>query len=66
MNTVQELKTAIKSLPEEDYSRLRKWFIERDWKLWDSQLRKDSDAGKLDFLIEEAINEKAGGNLRYL
>ena len=66
MSTVQELKTAIKLLPEEDYDRLRKWFVERDWKLWDIQLKKDSDAGRLNFLIEEAIHEKAGGELREL
>ncbi|MBT7069602.1 MAG: hypothetical protein HN975_01775 [Anaerolineae bacterium] len=66
MNTVQELKTAIQLLPEEDYSRLRKWFVERDWKIWDTQLREDSDTGRLDFLIEEAFNHKAGGDLRNL
>ena len=66
MNTVQELQTAIQSLPEEDYSRLRKWFVERDWKIWDTQLREDSDAGRLDFLIEEALSDKVGGNLRDL
>lgn len=66
MSTVQELKTAIQSLPEEDYSRLRKWFAERDWELWNTQLREDSDAGRLDFLIEEALSEKDGGDLRDL
>jgi len=66
MNTVQDLKTAIQLLPEEDYSRLRKWFIERDWKVWDTQLQEDSDAGRLDFLIEEAFIEKSSGGLRDL
>lgn len=66
MSTVQELQTTIKSLPEEDYTRLRKWFVERDWKIWDTQLSEDSDAGRLNFLIEEAFHEKAGGDLRDL
>ena len=40
--------------------RLRDWFAERDWERWDKQIEKDSEAGKLDFLIKEALNEKKG------
>lgn len=64
MSTVQELKSAIEVLPEEDYSHLRKWFAERDWELWNTEIREDSDADRLDFLIEEAFSEKADGSLR--
>jgi len=39
---------------------LRDWFAERDWERWDKQIEKDSEAGKLDFLIKEALNEKKG------
>ena len=30
MTKVEELEMAITSLPEEDYSRIRQWFLERD------------------------------------
>lgn len=66
MNTVEEIKKAIASLPEKEYVRLRKWFSEKDWEEWDKKIAKDSKAGKLDFLIEEALNEKKVGRLRDL
>ena len=66
MSTVEEIQSAIVSLPPEEYARLRAWFIERDWEQWDQQIAADAQAGKLDFLIAEAMAEKAQGHLRDL
>ena len=66
MTKVQELKAAIESLPREDYAQLRLWFAQRDWALWDAEIEADTEAGTLDFLIQEAFDEKARGNLREL
>ena len=66
MFTAEKIKEAINSLPEKEYVRLRKWFSEKDWKKWDKKIKQDSEAGKLDFLIEEALNEKNKGTLRNL
>lgn len=66
MIKAQEIQAAIESLPWEEYVRLRQWFIERDWEQWDQQIEADSEAGKLDFLIKEALDEKARGLLREL
>ena len=66
MITVEEIKKAIASLPEKEYVSLREWFSEKDWEKWDKKIEKDSKAGKLDFLIEEALNEKKIGRLRDL
>jgi hypothetical protein len=63
---VEEIQVAIESLPYQDYIRLRQWFSERDWGKWDKQIEADSESGKLDFLIEEALNEKAKDILREL
>lgn len=63
---VNEIKAAIEALPEEEYVRLRRWFSERDWEKWDRQIELDSESGKLDFLIREALDEKAKGNLKGL
>ena len=59
MPSVEEIQSAIVSLPPEEYARLRAWFIERDWEQWDQQIAADAQAGKLDFLIAEAMAEKA-------
>jgi hypothetical protein len=63
---LEEIQVAIESLPYEEYIRLRQWFSERDWGEWDRQIEADSESGKPDFLIEEALNEKAKGILKEL
>jgi hypothetical protein len=66
MTQVEKIQVAIESLSLEDYARLKQWFLERDWEEWDKQIELDSKAGKLDFLIKEALVEKAKGNLQEL
>lgn len=66
MSTVEEIKTAIDSLPVDDYVQLRDWFTEKDWENWDRQLEQDVRAGRLDFLAKEALEEKAERRLREL
>lgn len=66
METVKDIEIAIEHLPEKEYVRLREWFSERDWGKWDKQIETDSQSGKLDFLIKEALDEKAKGNLKEL
>ena len=59
-----EIKAAIEALPEDEYVQLRQWFADRDWEIWDRQLALDSESGKLDFLIKEALNEKEKKSLK--
>ncbi|CDI00962.1 conserved hypothetical protein [Candidatus Competibacter denitrificans Run_A_D11] len=63
---IADIQAVIESLPPEQYARLRDWFTERDWALWDRQIEADAAAGKLDFLIDEALAEKVRGTLREL
>lgn len=56
--TVEQLQVEIEALPDSDFVRLRKWFIDRDWERWDKQLESDVAAGKLDFLLDEAAAAK--------
>ena len=57
MVTVEEIKEAIAVLPESEFANLRNWLTEEDWKKWDDQISRDSEEGKLDFLIKEANKE---------
>ena len=66
MMKVEQLQIEIEALPEEDFSRLRRWFAEKDWELWDNQLESDVAAGKLDFLLDEASAAKMQEKLREL
>ena len=64
--TVEQLQIEINALPESDFVRLRKWFVDKDWERWDRQLESDIAAGKLDFLIDEVVTAKALSTLREL
>lgn len=66
MPKVDKIKEAIEALPEEEYVQLRQWFSEKDWKKWDRQIETNSESGQLDFLIREALDEKAKGKLKEL
>ena len=61
MSTVEEIKSAISALSEEDYIHLCKWFFEKDWEQWDEEIERDSSSGKLGFLMEEAVSKKSQG-----
>ncbi|MGM0529775.1 MAG: hypothetical protein ACQER7_00310 [Bacteroidota bacterium] len=58
MLNIKKLKNEIEKLPESDFNELRRWIAEKDWEKWDNEIKKDSGAGKLDFLIDEAKEGK--------
>jgi len=64
MRTANEIQMEIETLPQQEYIKLVHWFSERDWKAWDRELVKDSQSGKLDFLIDEAMEAKKNGHLK--
>ncbi|MBI5379675.1 MAG: hypothetical protein HZA23_05910 [Nitrospirae bacterium] len=66
MSKMDELKTEIERLPREEFSELVRWLSEKDWERWDKEIQADSEAGKLDFLVREAFNEKTMGTLKNL
>jgi len=66
MSKLEKIQAAIESLSEEEYGRLRKWFLEKDWEQWDREIEVDSQSGKLDFLVKEALEEKSKGRLKDL
>jgi hypothetical protein len=61
LSKLENIQAAIESLSEEEYSRLREWFVEKDWVQWDREIEVDSQSGKLDFLVKEALQEKSKG-----
>ena len=66
MTTVQEIQAAIQSLSSDELTYLREWMTELDWEEWDREIEKDSASGKLDFLVNEALTEKARDELQEL
>lgn len=66
MITVEELEIAVDSLTQEEYSRFRRWFLDRDWERWDHEIEEDAKAGRLDFLVREAVEARNRQKLRDL
>jgi Fe-S cluster biosynthesis and repair protein YggX len=63
---IDELKAEIESLPSEEFAEIFRWLSEKDWERWDKEIEADSQAGRLDFLVREAREEKSKGNLKDL
>jgi aminopeptidase-like protein len=66
MTTVQEIERAIEQLPSDQFSKIHDWIVEKDWQVWEAQIERDSAAGKLDFLVEEARRAAESGDTRPL
>lgn len=58
---VEILEQHIAALDDDSFAKLREWFIEFDQARWDKQIETDSNAGKLDFLINAALDEHQAG-----
>ena len=65
MPNIEEIETAVDSLPEEEFRRFRQWFFEKDWESWDEEIEEDSRSGALEFLKKEALDAKQSGNLHH-
>jgi hypothetical protein len=61
MSTIEELEAAVKQLSPEDRAEFRAWFAEFDAEEWDRQLEADMAAGRLDWLVAEAIQDRDAG-----
>ena len=66
MTTLQEIQAAADQLSPEDRTELRRWLREQDAAAWDRELEADAQAGKLDFLAEEALQEYRAGKANKL
>jgi hypothetical protein len=64
MDRVEQIEATIQGLPPEKYQRLVQWFRDREQARWNEQMDRDSSAGKLDFLFDEAEHESKQGLLR--
>jgi hypothetical protein len=66
MTTIEKIKKEITGLSVKDFQTLRQWIADKDWNNWDNEIVKDSESGKLDFLVKEADEEAYSGKLKNL
>jgi len=61
MSTVEELEAAVRQLSPEQRAAFRAWFAEFDADEWDRQLDADVAAGRLNWLVAEALSDRRAG-----
>lgn len=66
MISVEMIEEQITKLDNASFSKLRDWFTEFDQSRWDKQIEADSNAEKLDFLINAALAEHQAGTTKGL
>jgi hypothetical protein len=66
MSTVEEITAAIEQLSADDLARVRAWLAEYAEQLWDEQIERDERAGRLDVLIDRALEDHRAGRTRPL
>ena len=64
LSTVEEITAAIEQLPAEEVFRIRTWPAEYAERLWDEWIKRDERAGRLDALIDRALDEHRTGRTR--
>jgi hypothetical protein len=66
MLSIQTIEQAIQQLPKNELTEFRRWFIQFDESVWAVQIEADAQAGKLDALAAEALDEYKNGKAREL
>ena len=64
MSNVEQIESAILSLPPQEFRRLTDWIAELDQSRWDEQFERDVAAGRLDGLAAEAVADYQAGRTR--
>jgi hypothetical protein len=58
---IEEIEKAVATLAPKDYRSFRDWFADFDMDQWDKQIEDDSHAGRLDSMINEALEDYNAG-----
>ena len=66
MTTAEDIEKAVEQLAASELARFRAWFEAFDAGRFDAVITRDTTAGKLDELAEEALAAHAAGQSREL
>ena len=66
MSKLEQLQEEISHLMPEQLAAFDKWYVEYMADAWDRQMEADANAGRLDFLIEEAREDIRAGKVTEL
>ena len=66
MAKVSELANEVQQLNRDELAAFREWFRKYDSDKWDMEIEQDALAGRLDKLVNEAIEEHKAGRTKEL
>ncbi len=66
VDRVEALEKEVEKLGRAEFERFSAWFAEYEARNWDDEIKCDFEAGKLNFLIDEARAEREAGTLKDL
>ena len=61
MGKIERIEQDVQALSPEELAQFRAWFLEYDWVIWDRQIERDAEAGRLDDLAARALRDHAAG-----
>jgi hypothetical protein len=64
--TIKDIEEAVAKLPPDQFAQFRAWFEEFDAARFDQKIERDANAGKLDALADEALEDFRKGRAREL
>jgi hypothetical protein len=64
MGKIEKIEQEIQALSPEELAQFRAWFLEFDWAIWDRQIERDAEAGRLDDLAAKALRDHAAGKTK--
>jgi hypothetical protein len=64
--TIEDIEKTIAKLPPDPFAEFRAWFEEFDAARFDQKIERDVNAGQLDRLAEQAVEDLRKGRAREL
>ena len=61
MSAPEQIENAVCRLSPMDFAAFRAWFVELDVDAWDRQIEEGTASGRLDALVEEALDDLSRG-----
>ena len=66
MSTVEAIEEAVERLSKSELAAFRDWFASYEAAVWDAQIERDIDSGKLEGLASEALADYKAGRAKEL
>ena len=66
MMSIKDIEAAITKLSAKELADLASWFADYQASVWDEQIEKDLETGRLDHFLSEVENEYKAGKMKPL